>query len=115
MTPSGRESGRRRYDEADLRRIAVIQLCQNTALMSLDEIRVVLAGGDQTQGWREAVQGRLQACDEQLARLSSARAYLAHVLECPSEDPVQQCPYLAKEIDEHLTQAPSRQARRAVR
>lgn len=103
LVPSGRESGRRRYDAADLRRIALIQLLQDTALMSLDEIRTVLGGGGSgPDGWRQAVKARLAVCDEQMVRLEWAQAYLSHTLTCPSGDPVRECPYLDEEVDKYL-------------
>jgi MerR family transcriptional regulator, copper efflux regulator len=101
LVPSCRESGRRRYDAADVRRIALIQLLQQTALMSLDEIRTVLNDGRSGQ-WRDTVKARLAACDEQLVRLQAAQAYLAHALRCRRDDPVGGCPRLAQEIDSWL-------------
>ncbi|MFG1798304.1 MerR family transcriptional regulator [Nocardia sp. NPDC049149] len=102
LMPSGRESGRRRYDEADVRRIALIQLLQETALMSLEEIRTVLNGEDHSGGWRQVVQTRLDACEEQQLRLQAAQAYLSHALACQRDDLVDGCPYLSEEIDNYL-------------
>jgi DNA-binding transcriptional MerR regulator len=102
VTPCGRQAGKRRYNQAGLRRIALIQLWQSTATMSLDEIGAVLAGNTRDQNWREAVHGRIARCDQQLARLTSARSYLSHLLDCPSDHPAEQCPYLASEIDDLL-------------
>ncbi|MCD7437037.1 hypothetical protein K4B79_02250 [Streptomyces lincolnensis] len=45
---------------------------------------------------------RVAECEAQLARLTAARGYLAHLLSCPSEHPTDECPYLAEEIDEYL-------------
>ncbi|WBB61904.1 MerR family transcriptional regulator [Streptomyces sp. WMMC500] len=105
LTPA-RHAGRRVYGDTDLRRIALIQLLQGTAMMSLPEIAALLAGGTADRDWRTAVGQRLAVCDEQLARLTSARAYLAHMLTCPSEHPVDTCPYLAEEIDAYLAITP---------
>jgi MerR family copper efflux transcriptional regulator len=104
LVPSCRESGRRRYDAAAVRRIALIQLLQQTALMSLDEIRTVLSDG-RSGAWRETVRARLAVCDEQLVRLQAAQAYLSHALRCRRDDPVGGCPRLAEEIDSWLESA----------
>ncbi|MEV0219537.1 MerR family transcriptional regulator [Streptomyces sp. NPDC050704] len=97
-----RVSGRRVYDDADIRRIAVIQLLQKTALLSLPEISALLDGTSKDQDWRTAVGARVDECEAQLARLTAARAYLTHLLSCPSDHPTGQCPYLAEEIDTYL-------------
>ncbi|GAA3619845.1 hypothetical protein GCM10022419_126830 [Nonomuraea rosea] len=115
LVPSGRESGRRRYDAADIRRVALIQLLQETALMSLDEIRMVLSGGRHSGGWRQAVQARLTACEEQQVRLRSAQAYLSHALNCRRDDPVDGCPHLAGEIDGYVAALGDRDGDRTLR
>jgi DNA-binding transcriptional MerR regulator len=102
IAPSARQSGRRRYRDRDVRRIAMIQMWQSAAAMSLDEIRALLVGNTGDASWRAAVQGRIAACDEQIARLRSARSVLARMLECPSDHPAESCPYLAATIDEYL-------------
>ncbi|MFI9407920.1 MerR family transcriptional regulator [Nocardia sp. NPDC052316] len=99
LMPSARASGRRRYDAALVRRIALIRLLQQTALMSLEEIRTVLSGEDD---WRQVVRVRLAACAEQQLRLQAAQAYLSHTLTCRRDDPIDGCPYLAAEIDGYL-------------
>ncbi|NGO10267.1 MerR family transcriptional regulator [Streptomyces sp. HC44] len=101
VTPA-RTSGRRTYSDADVRRIAVVQLLQKTTMMSLPEISALLAGSGNDRDWRTAVRARVTECEEQLARLTAARAYLAHLLSCPSDHPTDQCPYLAQEIDGYL-------------
>jgi hypothetical protein len=41
-------------------------------------------------------------CEEQFARLTAARASLAHLLTCPSGHPTARCPHPAEEIDGRL-------------
>ncbi|MEU6582433.1 MerR family transcriptional regulator [Nocardia sp. NPDC046763] len=101
VVPAGRMSGKRRYDHANLRRIALIQLWQR-ASMSLDEIATVLAGSSSDRDWRDAVRARVAVCDEQLARITAARDYLSHLIECPNDHPADNCPYLADAINEIL-------------
>ncbi|MGW0760709.1 helix-turn-helix domain-containing protein [Streptomyces sp. NPDC002814] len=98
-----RASGRRVYGDSDVRRIALIQLLQRTTLMSLPEISALLAGTSKDGDWRTAVKGRVTECEAQLARLTAARAYLAHLLDCPNDHPTDQCPHLAEELDHYLT------------
>ncbi|MGJ5893834.1 MerR family transcriptional regulator [Streptomyces niveiscabiei] len=98
-----RHAGRRVYGAADLRRIALIQLMQGTAMMSLPDIAALIAGGRDDQDWHTSAERRLADCEEQLTRLNRARTYLRHLLTCPSTHPVDQCPYLADEIDHILT------------
>ncbi|NGO69476.1 MerR family transcriptional regulator [Streptomyces boncukensis] len=97
-----RASGRRVYREAELRRIAVVQLLQGTAGMALPEIAALLEGSTGDRDWRAVVRGRVARCEEQLDQVRRARDYLTHLLECPSEHPVAQCPYLAADIDSRL-------------
>jgi DNA-binding transcriptional MerR regulator len=101
LTPA-RTSGRRVYGDADLRRIALIQLLQRAAMMSLPEIAALLAGSSADQDWRTAVHSRVAECEDQIARLTAARGYLTHLLDCPSDHPTDRCPYLAAEIDTYL-------------
>lgn len=105
LAPS-RRSGRRAYDEADVRRIALIQLLQSTAMLSLPQIAALLTGRGDDQDWRTVVRDRVAACDEQIARLTAARGYLRHMLTCPSDHPADDCPYLAAEIDAYLAAGP---------
>lgn len=102
LSPAGRESGRRRYDRENLRRIALIVNSRDTGLMELGDIRVILDGGSASQTWREVVRSRLDALDRQRVRLETAHAYLTHFLTCPNEHPAAGCPYLAAEIDRTL-------------
>ena len=84
----------------------MIQIWQTAAAMSLDEIRAFLAGTAGDASWRAAVQSRIAACDEQLARIQSARGVLSRMLECPSDHPAESCPYLAATVDDYLAAGP---------
>lgn len=52
--------------------------------------------------WRRAVGERITAIDEMIERARRTREILVHVLECPAEHPVQQCPVLAEVLDRSL-------------
>lgn len=102
IVPAARESGRRLYDRENLRRIALIVIGRDTGLMELAEIHTILDGPASNRTWRDAVQSRLHAIQQQRERLATAQAYLEHLLTCPSDHPAQTCPYLAAEIDQTL-------------
>lgn len=100
--PPERRSGRRRYDERDLRLLAQIQIWQETSQMSLADIGTMLARMDANQDWQEVVHERIARLDAQLTRLRDARANLAHMLHCPRADPLRDCPQTREVIDRHL-------------
>ena len=105
VTPEPRRSGRRYYRWAEVRRLAMIQLWQDTGLMSLDDIGVLLGTSDvNSHGWRAVVRSRAEACAGQIARLQAAQQYLEHALECHRSNPVVESPYLREEIDQRLEQ-----------
>lgn len=102
LQPAARQSGRRLYGAAELRRIALIRIWQESGMLSLDEIATVLVGRTDTGHWRETVHGRLAAIDEQIDRLARARAYLVHYLNCPRDHPAEDCPVVRGEVDSYL-------------
>lgn len=103
LTPALRRSGRRYYGPDQLHRLALIQIWQDTGLMSLDEIAAVLAGRTETTDWRQTITHRIDTIDQQLRRLTDARAYLTHMLNCPRDTPAVHCPKLRAEVTRHLT------------
>ncbi|PZF82189.1 MerR family transcriptional regulator [Jiangella anatolica] len=91
-----RRAGRRRHGPDEVHRIALIQLWRETGLMSLDDIGAVLTGG---ASWRDVVEHRVAAIEQQLTRLGAAKAHLEHLLTCPSAHPADDCPYLRAEAE----------------
>lgn len=87
LTPPARLRGQRRYDTDALQCIALVQLWRDTGMMSLDDIATVLNGPAAGADWREIVHARKAAITEQVQRLTSATAYLEHLLGCPRADP----------------------------
>jgi DNA-binding transcriptional MerR regulator len=102
LQPAERRSGRRLYGPEQLHRIALIQIWQETGMMSLDEITAVLAGRTEAGHWRDTVRGRMTAIDDQIDRLNQAKAYLAHYLGCPRDHPADDCPVVRTEAAEHI-------------
>ncbi|WP_079161298.1 MerR family transcriptional regulator [Streptomyces fodineus] len=102
LQPTARQSGRRLYGPEQLRRVALIQIWQETGMMSLAEIATVLAGRTETGHWRDTVRRRMAAMDEQIDRLTQAKAYLAHYLGCPRDHPADDCPVVSEEADARI-------------
>ncbi|KNB50548.1 MerR family transcriptional regulator [Streptomyces caatingaensis] len=102
IQPTERRGGRRFYGPEQLHRIGLVQMWRETGLMSLDEIAVALAGESAERDWREAVQGRIDAIQEQVARLTMAKEHLEHLLSCPCDDPAAECTYLSRVVTERM-------------
>lgn len=103
VTADGRESGQRRYREATLRRIVFIGMCKDAGL-SLDDIAGMLDAGDQ-EGWKAIARARLEALDDEIARLRRAREYLGAALVCRYDHPLTDCEHMRAEIDDRLAEA----------
>lgn len=114
LVPASRNGKWRYYGAEELHRIALIQLWQDTGLMSLEEIAVVLTGTTRDRNWQDAVRDRVKQIERQQAQLKEARTYLRHLLKCPDENPTQHCPYLRratkKIVDSKSSSAKTRQA-----
>jgi DNA-binding transcriptional MerR regulator len=91
ITPVTRRAGKRCYGPAELHRLALIQLWQDTGLLSLDEINAVFDGEDR---WRDVLDARLAAIAAHQTKLAAAAAHLEHLLTCPSSDPATNCSLL---------------------
>jgi MerR family transcriptional regulator, copper efflux regulator len=98
LQPASRHAGRRWYGRAELRRLAVIAFWQQSALMSLDQITVLLDRPSGAGQWKQIVNERRQALDEQIEQMTLARDYLQHMLGCPRENPSDDCPYFEQAI-----------------
>lgn len=88
LAPARDGAGRRRYEDDDLVRVAVI-VRSKAAGMSLDQIRVLL---DEDAPERHVViQSHLDDLDRRMRELESARAMTAHAFECEKHD-ITTCP-----------------------
>ena len=99
-----RRSGQRRYRVESLRLLVFIGMLQDAGL-SLDDIEGVLAAGD-VHEWKEIAASRLEALDEQIARLEHARAYLQGAMLCRFDHPLTECRIMGDEIDRRLSARP---------
>jgi MerR family redox-sensitive transcriptional activator SoxR len=80
-----RVSGRRRYDETALQRLAAIQVAQRAGF-TIGEIRTLMGGFDSTtspsERWRALAERKLPEIDALIARAEAMRAILQDGLEC---------------------------------
>jgi MerR family transcriptional regulator, redox-sensitive transcriptional activator SoxR len=91
VSPVERVSGQRRYDEAVLRRLTVIDVAQRAG-MSLDEIRLLLEHGSEPMSGRlrELAGQKLPEIDALIDRATRVRAWLEAATGCDCES-VDEC------------------------
>jgi DNA-binding transcriptional MerR regulator len=93
VDPVSRHSGRRWYGPVEIRRLAIIQYWQDSGLMSLDEIRDILAGPAATRQWTQIIEARICALRAQIERMDAAREFLEHVLTHHPDTSPDGCPH----------------------
>jgi MerR family transcriptional regulator, copper efflux regulator len=93
LQAASRHAGRRWYTPDQLRRLAIIQYWQASALMSLEEIGEILAGPAATRNWGQIIDGRIQALRIQIERMEAARTFLRHVRAHHQDTSPDGCPY----------------------
>jgi MerR family transcriptional regulator, copper efflux regulator len=91
LTPASRHAGRRWYGPTEIRRLAIIQYWQRYGLMSLDEIRDILAGPAAGLRWSQVVRNRIDSLRAQVERMDATREYLEHVLSHHPDDAPDGC------------------------
>ena len=101
IEPASRHAGRRWYEPAAIRRLAVIRYWQVYGLMSLEEIGDILAGPDAIRGWAEILTGRIESLRIQAERMNEAREHLEHVLSHHGDSPNDGCPYFESLLDRY--------------
>jgi DNA-binding transcriptional MerR regulator len=95
-----RVNGRRVYTETELRRIGLAYLCCVTGAMPLEQASVVTSGS-RNRVWQSTVRRHAGVIEERIRQLQGAREYLLHLLHCPDDDIVGQCPDLDDELMNH--------------
>jgi MerR family transcriptional regulator, redox-sensitive transcriptional activator SoxR len=85
LAPVNRVNGRRRYDVASLRRLAVIQRARDAGF-ALEDIRQLFAGFrpgvPASQRWREVSYRKLAEIEETIGRLSTMKDLLRRMANC---------------------------------
>ena len=106
LAPDARRSGQRRYRPETLRLLVFIGMLQDAGL-SLDDIDGILHAHDVAE-WKQIARRRLDALDDELARLERARGYLQGALLCRWDHPLTECKVMGSEIDRRLSEPPAR-------
>jgi MerR family transcriptional regulator, copper efflux regulator len=84
LSPARRVASRRVYGEADVTRVAEIQICKDAGF-TLDEIRELFAAPT-LDARRVILRARLAEVRERIARLTLSRTLLEHGLRCRHAD-----------------------------
>ena len=100
LRPDARQSGQRRYRPATLRRLVFIGMLQDAGL-SLDDIDGIV-NAVAIDEWKAIGLRRLEALEDQIARLERARSYLQGALLCRFDHPLTECAIMGAEIDRRL-------------
>lgn len=106
VAPALRRGGKRFYGPDELHRLAAVKMLQDTGLLSLDEIAVLLRGPDHGD-WRAAVRARLAEIAEQQRKLATAETFLNHFVKCPRDHPIEECPSLREYTSRVVSGDPS--------
>jgi DNA-binding transcriptional MerR regulator len=100
LTPDARHSGQRRYRTATLRLLVFIGMLKDAGL-SLDDIDAIVNAANIDE-WKAIAQRRLDALDDEIARLENARSYLKGALLCRFDHPLTECAIMGEEIDRRV-------------
>jgi len=100
LSADARQSGQRRYRIETLRRLVFIGMMQDIGL-TLDEVAGILDAATVAE-WKAIASHRLEALDEEIARLQYARKLLAAALLCRFDHPATECMIMGAEIDRRL-------------
>jgi MerR family transcriptional regulator, copper efflux regulator len=79
LDPVSRHSGRRWYGHRELRRLAIIRYWQQSGLMSLEDIGLILAGPDNGGHWQDLVERQVRNLTRQIEKMEAAKSFLEHV------------------------------------
>jgi len=100
LSADARQSGQRRYRIETLRRLVFIGMMQDIGL-TLDEVAGILDAATVAE-WKAIASQRLEALDEEIARLQYARKLLAAALLCRFDHPATDCMIMGAEIERRL-------------
>lgn len=99
LSPERDTGGRRRYDEDQIVRIAVIQRSQASG-MSLKQIGVMLDDGARER--HEVLQQHLNDIDRRMEDMRRSRAMTEHAMNCRSHD-IATCPRFRAGVDDVMS------------
>lgn len=98
LRPERDAAGRRRYGEADVVRIAIIQRSK-LAGMTLEQIAVLLDDG--RSGRHEVLHAHLDDLDKRMLEMQRSREMTEHALRCRAHD-ITTCPRFRAGVDDVL-------------
>ncbi|MFD7663987.1 MerR family transcriptional regulator [Streptomyces sp. NPDC059788] len=109
LPPAGRRGNVRHYGRRELRRLALIRHLHHGGMMSLADTAAALgergSDGVRRPPGRAVLTGAIQLIEDRVADLQAAQQRLAHLLTCPTDDPVRECTLLREELDQYVAQA----------
>ena len=98
LGPDRDSGGRRRYGDADLRRVALIRMGKEAGF-GLRELRDLLADGNPMHR-PDILRRQVDELAERIARATAAKELIEHALACPL--PFEECPHARDRIAAHI-------------
>lgn len=101
LRPAGRRGTVRAYGRDELHRLALIQLLHHDGMMSLGDTATAISEnppGDQAAA-RLVIAESIREMQHQIQRLREAEQMLEHLLTCPRNDPIRDCPVLRAQLE----------------
>jgi DNA-binding transcriptional MerR regulator len=109
LAPARDGSGHRRYSQADLRRVAMIQMGKEAGL-SLGTLRRLLCTPD-PMDHADLLTAHIETLKHRIAQAQAAKDLIEHALQCPLR--FDDCPHAREQIDARIPQGRHGQRQRA--
>jgi MerR family copper efflux transcriptional regulator len=107
LRPAGRRGTVRTFGRDELRRLALIQLLHRDGMMPLADTATAIAErspGERVTA-RQVLEESIRVMHNQMERLREAQRALEHLLTCPREDPIRDCPVLHAQLERTIETA----------
>ncbi|MEV7551554.1 MerR family transcriptional regulator [Amycolatopsis sp. NPDC089917] len=111
LHPTGRRGAVRVYGRDELRRLALVQLLHHDGMMSLADTSAALADNppstdnSPSSGPRHVVAESIRVMNHQIERLRAAQHVLEHLLTCPRDNPIRDCPIVRAQLEDTVDAA----------
>jgi MerR family transcriptional regulator, copper efflux regulator len=105
LHPAGRRGNVRVYGRDELRRLVLVQLLHHDGMMSLADTTATLADNPPSGGARHVMAESIRVMHHQIERLHAAQHVLEHLLACPRDDPIRDCPVLRAQLEDTVDTA----------
>ena len=103
VRPTGRRAGKRMYNREGLRRLAFVGVTQRLGLPLQTAAAVLDAPSDR---WHQTVREQIAELDHVIAQAQTARTFLTHALNCPTDHPALQCATMTSALDRLVAGTP---------